>query len=82
MHRNVDWFTPADEYILEYIAECGGMLKPSSIALNVPYQQQWVRKRCVELADRGLLNKVDEGVYEITELGERVVAGEVDPGEL
>ena len=82
MHREFDWATPADTYILDFLSQCEGKLKVSSIALNVPYKQQWVGKRCRELSQRGLLNRISEGAYEITDLGEQYLSGELDAVEL
>lgn len=82
MHREFDWAAPADSYILEFLAECDGKLKTSSIALNVPYKQQWVGKRCRELAARGLLDQLDEGTFEITARGRQFLAGELDAADL
>jgi len=81
MHREVEWMTPADEYIVQFMASHGARLKPASVALNVPYSANWVGQRCPELARRGLLNSKD-GSYWISDLGQQFVDGELDVDDL
>ncbi|WP_433628366.1 MarR family transcriptional regulator [Halomicrococcus sp. NG-SE-24] len=72
--------TRADDAILELLSEAGIAANPSTIAFNIDYDRRYVSKRCRVLAEHGLVDRVHEGkaMYEITELGNNYLAGEVD----
>lgn len=84
MRPRVEWMTRADDFILELLQEAGISANPSTIAFNIDYDRRYVSQRCRELAENGLLKRVDEdkAMYRITELGERYLAGEVDITEI
>lgn len=71
----------ADDRILEYIREneSGGA---TEMAKNgVRYSQGHISKRCKKLEEHGLLRNLGNGVYIITERGERYLDGEIDTSE-
>ncbi|WP_439028437.1 MarR family transcriptional regulator [Haloarchaeobius sp. DT45] len=71
-----------DDRVLEYIHdhEHGS---PTEMMEEGPirYSRQYIAKRCKELAKRGLLTHVGNGVYVITDKGEAYLAGEYDTSE-
>lgn len=83
MHREVDWMIPSDNYILRYF-ERAGKQTPMTVGMNIPYSYETASKRCPVLADHGLLDRVPNkrGAYELSDLGRRYLAGELDPGDL
>jgi len=82
MRHPGDWMqTPTDERILEVLAT-GLELGPTAIARNIDRHRTGVNRRLSTLTEYGLVNRVDEGCYEITELGERYLAGQLDADTL
>ena len=60
-------------------------MTPGNIAMNVGGNSNYVGTRCKRLHEAGLLDRYQEGTnpfYSVSELGERVLAGEVDPENL
>ncbi|WP_265107911.1 hypothetical protein [Halosolutus halophilus] len=76
-----DWMNYGDDEILELL-QSEDVFSPDHVAEDVPLRGPEVATRCRELAKHGLLNKPVIGMYEVTDLGERFLAGEVDPEEL
>jgi len=72
-----------DDRVLEYIQENGsGSPKKMKEQARIPYTPEYVAERCRELANRGLLQHLGNGVYVITDDGERYLNGELDAGKL
>ena len=69
----------ADDRILEYIREHEHGA-PTEMKREGPirYSRQYIAKRCRKLAEHGLLQPVGNGVYIITERGEKYLDGELD----
>lgn len=76
-----EWMDPADEPILELMRE-EEVFSPDHIAKEGICRPPVAAYRCRELAERGLLTRHMVGVYDITDLGERVLEGAVDPATL
>jgi hypothetical protein len=72
----------ADDRILEYIrAEGSGSPTEMAESGYVRYSSGYISKRAGKLAERGLLDNLGNGVYTITERGERYLDGEIDTSE-
>jgi predicted transcriptional regulator len=69
---------PIDDRILEALYESQMILSPSVIAKNIDKSREEVSRRLSELVDRGLVDRVERGYYEITDAGEEYVEGELD----
>lgn len=82
MRPRVDWMTQADERVLEFLHEKDIVASPTVIAANIDYTAEYISRRCRELADAGLLQRVDPTNYRITDFGKRFLAGDVDVDEL
>jgi len=88
VHRFVDWATPADPHLLEFLVNCRdrhgnyAILRPASISDNIPYSREHVGNRCRALAEHGILDRVGHGRYRLTELGGKVARGELSDEEL
>lgn len=88
VHRHIDWMVPADVAILEYLDSARdrrgnpSVQTPNTIALNTGYGNRHASARCGELADRGLIERVDKGQYRLAELGKRAIAQEISIEEL
>lgn len=78
---DAEWMTPVDDDILEVMRETHNFA-PKHVEEADVCRGPDAAYRCRELAKRGLLKKQAIGMYDITELGERYLAGEVDPSEL
>lgn len=76
-----EWMTPVDDDILELMCE-DHIFDPDHIEEEGVCRSPDAAYRCRELSKRGLLKKQGIGMYDITEVGERYLAGEVDPSEL
>jgi predicted transcriptional regulator len=75
--------TLADDRILEYIREEGsGAPTEMKESEYVRFSAAYISQRCKELVKRGLLQHLGNGVYVITEDGERYLDGELDTAEL
>jgi len=55
--------------------------KSDSCSGYVRYSRQYVHKRAKKLVQHGLLEHLGNGVYVITERGERYIDGEIDTSE-
>jgi predicted transcriptional regulator len=83
MHTRVGWLKPSDYPILKEISEYGGWMKPSTLALNIPYTRDHISWRCKTLAEHGLLERhEDVPGYRITEKGRAYLAGDLDVEDL
>lgn len=83
MRYSAQWMTLADDRILEYIRENGsGRAKAMADSGYVRYSRPHLTKRCKKLVDYGLLQHLGNGVYVITEKGEKYLDGELDTAEL
>jgi len=82
MRKSGAWMTIWDDRILEIIrdSEAGNA---TDIAKNeyVRVSRSTVTRRLSKLADHGLLKDLGNGVYMITERGEKYLNGEVDADE-
>lgn len=78
----VPWMTQGDDRILETLASSGLTLSPRIISFNTEYSRNYVSKRLSKLCEAGLTVRIDEGLYEIAELGALYLKGEVDPEDL
>lgn len=83
MRYSADWMTIADERILEHLSETEtDTPKIMASSGRVRFSRQYIGERCRKLASYGLLKHLGNGVYRITEIGERYLIGEVDASEL
>lgn len=73
--------TLADERILEYLSEMGNH-QPSQIANEFDFHRKYIGKRCRILEDHGFVENRGNGVYRITERGEKYLTGEFDASTL
>jgi len=72
----------ADDRILEYIREDGtGGATEMADSGYVRYSQSYISQRCKKLAERGLIEHLGNGLYTITERGERYLDGDLDTSE-
>ena len=61
--------TQADDRLLETLEESGLILSPRILAANTSYSRHYVSEPLAKLLNAGLVEKVDEGIYQITEKG-------------
>jgi len=81
MRKPAEWMTPLDDRILEAL-NAGLVLSPSIIAYNIEKSREAVSRRLSELADRGLVRRVERGKYEITDRGRAYLKGELEAEDL
>lgn len=79
MRLSAEWMTIADDRILELLRE-DGPHSPSKIHKDgrVAFSRTYINQRCKKLAENGLVNNLGNGVYSITDRGERYLAGDLD----
>ncbi|WP_276253580.1 transcriptional regulator [Halomontanus rarus] len=82
MRRPEDWMQlPTDERILE-ILSTGLIFSPKVIAVNIDRGRSHVNRRLKVLVEKGFVNQVDRGYYEISETGREYLEGELDASDL
>jgi predicted transcriptional regulator len=84
MRKSGEWMTIWDDRILEVIREDEDNIgKVGEIAKHehIRVSQSTVSRRCRKLAKHGLLRSIGDGVYLITERGERYLDGEISTYE-
>lgn len=75
--------TIADERILEHLSEIEtDTPKEMAESGRVRFSRQYIGERCRKLADYGLVQHLGNGVYRITNNGERYLAGNLDAVDL
>ena len=78
---SAEWMDPVDEELLRLLRD-EELFMPDQLAEELEPRAPHVAYRCRELAKYGLTTKHAMGMYDISDLGERYLAGEVDPNEL
>lgn len=58
------------------------VLSPAVLAFNLGYERETASRACSTLVDRGLVERVDEGYYRITDRGRAFIEGEIPPEAL
>lgn len=74
--------TQGDDRILETLESSGLVLSPRILSENTDYTRNYINKRLKKLRENGLVERVDEGLYEITDRGRDYLAGELDADDL
>lgn len=83
MRYSADWMTIADERVLEYLSTRETSTpKKMADSGDVRFSRQYIGERCRKLADYGMVQHLGNGVYRITERGERYLDGDLDANEL
>ncbi|WP_435119120.1 winged helix-turn-helix domain-containing protein [Halolamina sp. C58] len=83
MRASADWMSIWDDRILEYIAEHdGGSVGDIADHELIRVSQPHISRRCGVLKDHGLLRALGNGVYMITEDGQKYLHGELDAEDL
>ncbi|WP_323172980.1 MarR family transcriptional regulator [Natrialba sp. PRR66] len=70
--------TQADDRILETLSDSGLILSPRVLAVNTDYSRHYLSTQLGKLRDAELVDRVDEGLYRITDHGRAYLAGELD----
>lgn len=70
--------TTADDRMLEVLESSGIILSPRVLAYNADYSRSYVSRRLKKLVTAGMVDKVDDGMYEITEFGRDYLYGELE----
>jgi predicted transcriptional regulator len=83
MHRRVEWLKPSDRVIVSELADYDGWMKSASLALNIPYTNRHISRRCKILAEHGLLERhKDTAGYRVTDFGRMFLNDELDADDL
>ncbi len=77
IRRPAAWMTPMDDEVLAVFHGSELVLTPAVVAVNTGYSRKEVNRRLLELAEHGLLEKVERGKYRLTGRGERYLRGEL-----
>lgn len=83
MRPRPDWMTLSDSVILEFLQEKDLELPPKPLYRNLNRHghtigYSTVQLRLSNLLENGYLEKDDDGYYQLSEKGERWLAGELD----
>lgn len=79
MRYSADWMTIADERILEYLSTSETSTpKKMADSGDVRFSRQYIGERCRKLADYGMVQHLGNGVYRITNEGEKYLTGNLD----
>ena len=78
---SAEWMAPVDGDIVE-LMQSDDIFTPDHLSDEDVCRAPDAAYRCRELTKYGLLKKYAPGMYDITELGEQYLAGEVDPSDL
>lgn len=70
--------TQGDDRILETLESSGLILSPAVIAKNTDYTRNYVNKRMRKLREEGLVERVEDGYYRISDRGRAYLRGELD----
>lgn len=70
-----------DDAILESLRDNGNQ-QPVHIASQIDRHRKYVGERLRKLAEYGLVENLGQGLYKITEVGQRYLEGELDAREL
>ena len=83
MRKSTDWMTIWDDRIMEIIRD-GGPTSASELSKEkyIRTSRPNISRRLNKLADHGLLHRLPNGVYSLTEKGEKYLDGELDVSEL
>jgi predicted transcriptional regulator of viral defense system len=83
MRKSASWMVLWDDRLLE-IARMEGAVAPSTAKENeyIHINKSQISRRLSKLADHGLLNRLPNGVYTITELGEQYLDEELNADKL
>lgn len=82
MREPSDWMVPMDDQILTLFHTSDLVLTPTLIAYNIDYSREEVNRRLSELADHGLVERVERGKYRISPLGEEYLHGRAHESRL
>jgi len=82
MRPRVEWMNQTDDRILELLEESGLMLSTAVIATNLDYTRSWVSRRLSKLSSARLVEKTEEGYYQITDRGRAYLSGDLDADDL
>jgi len=74
--------TQADSRILETLEDSGLVLSPRILAVNTDYSRHYVSRRLSKLHEAELIEKVDDGLYQITQKGLDYLAGDLEADDL
>jgi len=82
MRYSADWMVLADDRILEFLREneTAGSTEMHNSG-EVRYSQSYISERCKKLANNGLVKPLGNGIYAITNRGEKYLDGEIDISE-
>lgn len=82
MRQPGNWMQmPIDERILEALNSSGMILSPAVIAKNINKTRPEVNRRLTVLVEKGFVDRVERGYYEICDRGSGYLSGEVDASE-
>ena len=86
MRQQADWMVPADDRILEVVRNEGNMtphaLSNEGEVSRVDISRKYAGVRCRKLTEYGLLNRLDRGLFGITDEGLAYLDEELDASEL
>lgn len=74
--------TQADDRILETLEDSGLILSPRILSVNIDYSRHYVSRRLKKLQESGLVERIDDGLYKITEKGSDYLTGDLNADDL
>ncbi|WP_254611865.1 MarR family transcriptional regulator [Haloterrigena gelatinilytica] len=75
--------SPIDYEILHFFEQYRDIqASPKVIGANIDYDRNYTGKRCRNFADHDLLERAGDGLYQLSERGEKFLDGELPASEL
>ena len=82
MRPRVEWMNQTDDRILEALDESQLVLTPVVLAKNLDYSRSWVSTRLSKLVDAGLVTNSEGSFYQITDLGNEYLSGNLEADDI
>jgi predicted transcriptional regulator len=79
--KRADWMRPVDEHILEVMRDEGNMT-PNALEMMDVTVANYASNRLSKMAQYGLVERVVQGLYRITDDGVAFLNGELDASQL
>ena len=76
------WMTRADDRILETLADSGLILSPRILSVNTDYSRHYLSTRLGKLHEAALVDRIDEGLYQITDQGWAYLEGDLNDDDI
>ena len=82
MIPRITWFSKIDYPIWEFLGEYDIIVSRKVVAANIDYDANYTGKRLRIMRDAGLLEQREDSLYEVSDLGRELLAGNISKDDL